>query len=170
MSAPTARDTGDGRLRVSPVSTPAQQDISMTPHSEILFIDPAVDDIGTLLNGLRPEVKAFVLDPARPAARQMARLLEGRGKLDAVHVIAHGAPGRISFGGGDWTTDTLENEAEDLGRIGLALAEGGGLRLWSCYAGAGDEGQAFVEGMRLAAGATGGGVSISRFSWRSTGW
>jgi hypothetical protein len=52
-------------------------------------------DIATLLLGLRPEVEPIVLDAAVPAARQMAAVLEGRRGLDAVHVVAHGSPGRV---------------------------------------------------------------------------
>ena len=43
--------------------------------SEILFVDPAVSDIATILGGLRPEVEAIVLDSSRPAARQIAEAL-----------------------------------------------------------------------------------------------
>ena len=71
--------------------------------SEILFVDPAVSDIATILGGLRPEVEAIVLDSSRPAARQISAALRERRGLDAVHVIAHGAPGRVSFAAGEWS-------------------------------------------------------------------
>ena len=64
---------------------------------EILFIDPAVADLGTLLESLRSGVEAIVLDIARPAAGQIAAALAGRHRLSALHLIAHGAPGRVSF-------------------------------------------------------------------------
>ena len=80
--------------------------------SELLFVDPSVSDIGTLLGCLRPEVEAIVLDAVRPAARQMAATLSGRRGLHAVHVIAHGAPGRIAFVGGEWSAETLAGEAD----------------------------------------------------------
>ena len=75
--------------------------------SEILFVDPSVSDIATILSGLRPEVEAIVLDSSRPAARQIAEALRGRRGLDAVHVIAHGAPGRVRFAAGEWSATTL---------------------------------------------------------------
>ena len=80
----------------------------MAHPAEILFIDPAVADVETILGNLRPEVQAIVLDRRWPAARQMAAALEGREELDAVHVIAHGTPGRVCFAGGDWSAETLE--------------------------------------------------------------
>ncbi|TGU43653.1 DUF4347 domain-containing protein, partial [bacterium M00.F.Ca.ET.152.01.1.1] len=124
----------------------------MTRASELLFVDPSVSDLGTILRNLRPEVEAIVLDGTTPPARQMARALEGRDGLEAVHVIAHGAPGRVSFAGGEWSARTLEDEADDLAAIGGVLRKGGDLRLWSCFAGAGDEGGAFVDGLARATG------------------
>jgi hypothetical protein len=125
----------------------------MTRTSEILFVDPSVSDLDVILGNLRPEVEAIVLDGDKPAARQMAVALEARRGLDAVHVISHGAPGRVAFAAGDWTTATLPEDADDLAAIGRALSADGDLRLWSCHAGADAEGAAFVEQLRRATGA-----------------
>src|SRR6478672_2464874 len=108
----------------------------MTRMSEILFVDPSVSDLGMILENLRPEVDAIVLDAQRPAARQMAAALQGRKELDAVHVIAHGAPGQVSFSSGEWSAESLELAAGDLAAIGNALGKHGDLRLWSCQTGA----------------------------------
>ena len=120
----------------------------MTLKSEILFVDASVSDIATILGGLRPEVEAIVLGSSRPAARQIAEALHGRRDLDAVHVMAHGAPGRVRFAAGEWSATTLGQDAEDFPAIGRALGADGDLRLWSCSAGAGPEGDDFVT--RLA--------------------
>ncbi len=45
--------------------------------SEVLFLDPGVPDIATILGNLRPGVEAIVLDQAPPPARQMAAVLAG---------------------------------------------------------------------------------------------
>ena len=58
----------------------------MTHTREIAFIDPAVTDFETLLAGLRPDVEPVVLSRDEPALAQMARMLEGRANLDAIHV------------------------------------------------------------------------------------
>jgi len=121
--------------------------------SEILFVDPGVDDIATILTGLRPEVDAIVLDRTRPPARQIADALAERQNLDAIHIIAHGGPGRVSFSAGEWSTATLNDAADDLASIGKALGSGGELRLWSCRCGAGHEGDAFVKRLAQATGA-----------------
>ena len=93
----------------------------MTRVSEVLFVDPFVSDLQTILENLRPEVRAIVLDAQRPAARQIAAALEQGEALDAVHIIAHGAPGRVCFASGEWSSETLENEAEDFVAISKSL-------------------------------------------------
>ncbi|WP_195174775.1 DUF4347 domain-containing protein [Mesorhizobium sp. INR15] len=120
--------------------------------SEILFVDSGVSAFSEVLRHLRPEVGAIVLDAKKPAARQMATAVGGLGGLQAIHVIAHGAPGRVAFASGDWSSETLANEASDLATIGGSLDEGGALGLWSCRAGAGSEGSDFIVSLSRAAG------------------
>lgn len=120
--------------------------------SEILFVDPSVSDLGTILANLRPGVEAILLDAKRPAARQMALALEGRDGLDAVHVIAHGAPGHVNFAAGEWSAATLDDDGADLAAIGQALGAGGELLLWSCNAGAGAAGSNFIDALSCATG------------------
>ena len=90
----------------------------MTRLREILFVDPSVSDIDTILNGLRPGVEAIVLDPGTPAVRQIAAALSGRHDLSVVHIIAHGAPGRVNFASGSWSVETLDDDAENCPRSG----------------------------------------------------
>ncbi|MGX7874090.1 DUF4347 domain-containing protein [Mesorhizobium sp. ORM6] len=119
---------------------------------ELVFVDPSVSDLGPILANLRPEVEAIVLDARRPAARQMALALAGRDGLEAVHVIAHGAPGRVNFAAGEWSEETLQRDEDDLAAIGQALGGFGELLLWSCNAGAGAAGTNFIDALSRVAG------------------
>jgi collagen type VII alpha len=125
----------------------------MTRVSEFLFVDRSVSDLSTIVHNVRPEVEAVVLDTVRPVAVQIAETLSGHSDLDAVHVIAHGSPGCVKFGSGDWSIATLEDDAEDLAAIGRALAADGEFRLWSCDSAAGAEGAVFVEALSRVTGA-----------------
>src|SRR5258705_462114 len=113
----------------------------MAKVREILFVDAAVVDRDTILDNLRPEVEGIALDSARPAAQQIAQALERRRGLGAVHIIAHGAPGRVSFAAGDWTAGAFDDAAADFAAIGRALGADGDLRLWSCHTGQGKAGR-----------------------------
>src|SRR6266704_236989 len=79
---------------------------AITTKREIAFIDRNVDDLGTLLAGMRADVQPILLSDDEPAPRQMARAVQGREGLEAIHVIAHGRPGGVSFGAGALTLDT----------------------------------------------------------------
>lgn len=124
----------------------------MTHVSELLFVDPSVDDLETIIGGLRSGVKAIILDRFTPVARQIAVALRSVHNLEAVHLIAHGAPGRVNFSAGEWSLATLADDAGDLAAIERALAEDGELRLWSCATGAGEAGSQFVDALSCGAG------------------
>ena len=49
---------------------------------EIAFIDPGVDDLQTLLGGMRPDVEAVLLNDHEPAPRQMARAVQKQRKKE----------------------------------------------------------------------------------------
>src|SRR5215831_19888517 len=99
---------------------------------EIAFIDRNVDDLETLLAGLRPELEPILLSDDEPALRQMSRLVRDWDGLEAIHVIAHGRVGEVSFGAGALSLESLAGHAADLRAIGQALGKDGKLLLWSC--------------------------------------
>jgi hypothetical protein len=123
-------------------------------HREIVFIDPAISDLDAFLSGVRPGIDyIIILGRYADATAQIAEALRGLGDFDAVHVVAHGTPGEVSFGSGALTLATIADHASDLATIGDALKHRGALLLWTCKTGAGEEGRAFVEALANATGA-----------------
>lgn len=124
------------------------------PMREIVFIDPQVEDIDVLQEGLRPGIAAVMLSAAEPAPRQMARTLAGLKGLATIHVIAHGAPGEMQFAAGTLAAGNLDAHAADLAELGRALDERGELLLWCSSAGQGRRGAALTRevGRRIGAG------------------
>src|SRR5260221_7805885 len=103
-----------------------------TTKREIAFIDRGVDDLDTLLKSIRPDVEPILLSNDEPAPRQMARAVKGReGQLDAIHVIAHGRPGEVSFSAGALSVETIDEHAGELADIGRTLRDGA-FHLWTC--------------------------------------
>jgi Domain of unknown function (DUF4347) len=135
---------------------------------EIVFIDPTIEAIDVMLAGLRPEVEAVLLDAEQPAPRQMARALAGREGIEAIHVVAHGAPGEVRFAAGTLSSDTARTYAGDLAEIGANQAR---LLLWSCNTGAGEAGRSFVAtlvhatGLEIAASARPVGSAAMGGDW-----
>ncbi|MGY4320558.1 uncharacterized protein YdeI (BOF family) [Bradyrhizobium sp. JR3.5] len=117
--------------------------MSASDKREIAFIDRGIDDHETLLAGIRPDVEAVLLSDEEPALRQMARALKGRAGWEAIHVIAHGKAGEISFSSGALSLETLPDHIDELSLIGAAVADGG-IRLWSCQTARGKRGRAFL--------------------------
>ena len=128
------------------------RDHAATPR-EIAFIDRNVDDLATLLAGLRPELDPILLSDDEPALCQIARLVRRCYGLDAIHVIAHGRVGEVSFGAGALSLESLAGHAADLRAIGQALGNDGKLLLWSCNTAAGARGSAFLAALESATGA-----------------
>ncbi len=146
----------------------------MTHSREIAFIDPAITDFETLLAGLRPDVEAVVLSPDEPAVTQMARSLEERTNLDAIHVIAHGRPGEVNFAAGPISYETIKDETIELPGFGRALGTEKALLIWACETGAGKrgvasskrlrQGQALASRLRAALSARNSGVVPGRWT------
>ena len=146
---------GDKALEILPGSMVVQRVISAAePHqlflspeetNEIVFIDPAIDYLDSLLVGLRPDVQFIVLDCGESGPSQIAKMLCGRSALSTIHIIAHGRPGEVCFGSGSITLENLNEHADELAAIGCALGDGGDLLLWTCHTAQGHRGQAFVQ-------------------------
>lgn len=119
----------------------------MSTLKEIVFIDPNVADLNTLLTGMRSDVDTVLLTGAEPAMLQIARVVQGREALAAIHIIAHGHPGEINFDSGTLSLETLNEHSADLAGIGQALAKDGDVLLWSCHTGAGERGASFIAAL-----------------------
>ena len=78
--------------------------------------------------------------------------MRGRDDLDAIHIVAHGAPGEVNFSTGPLSIETIDQHADELAVIGQAVG-GGALMLWSCEAGLGERGAQFIEELATASGA-----------------
>jgi hypothetical protein len=122
----------------------------MRSAREVAFIDPRVSDIDVLLAGLRSDVEPLLLSAERPALAQMATALADRAGLEAVHVIAHGRPGQVSFAGEPLTMASLAAQGEHLAEIGRAAGE---LLLWSCETAGAESGRVFLAALTEATGA-----------------
>src|SRR5258708_5371372 len=125
----------------------------VTRFTQLAFVDPTVADVEFLLRNLQPNVAAILLTGSEPAPLQMARALAGREDIEAIHVIAHGRPGEVSFGSGLLSVETIDGHRDDLAAIGRALAAEGEIRLWVCNAAEGERGAAFIDAIARATGA-----------------
>jgi Ca2+-binding RTX toxin-like protein len=126
--------------------------------SAIVFIDSRVQDQDILLSGLGPDIQVVCLDPSQDGLAQIAQALQGLVDQDAIHIVSHGAAGKLFLGGATLSGANLGAYGDELSAIGAALAEGGDLLLYGCNVAAGAAGRRFID--RLA-GLTGADVAAS---------
>jgi ELWxxDGT repeat protein len=110
----------------------------------IMFIDSAVDDLATLIDGVQPGVKVVTLDPSRDGVGQITKVLRTQPDIGAVHIVSHGAPGCLYLGNIALSLETLSRYAQELAdwREHCGAAS---LLLYGCNLAAGDAGTEFLE-------------------------
>ena len=67
--------------------------------SQLVIVDPGVQDWRTLVADLGTDAKLVVLDPARDGMQQIANAVAGLRDLEAIHIVSHGRAGEIDLGG-----------------------------------------------------------------------
>jgi len=126
---------------------------------EIYFIDAGLTDIAVLTAELPQGAEVHLLSRQADGLDQMLAAVCERTGFTAIHILSHAEPARLALGDGWLTREGLETRADDLARLGQALAAGGDLLLYGCELAKGDAGQDFVARM---AQLTGADVAASR--------
>lgn len=119
---------------------------------QIAFVDTAVADYQTLLNGLDPNVEVVLIHGGN-GLQQMADTLAGRQGLDAVYVISHGSAGQLRLGDSRLDATNLSQYQAQLAAVGGAVTDEGDLLLYGCEIASGAGGVALIEGLAQATGA-----------------
>ncbi|HEY9613407.1 DUF4347 domain-containing protein, partial [Allocoleopsis sp.] len=120
--------------------------------STIVFIDSAVDEYQSLVNGAIPEAEVIVLDSTRDGVVQITQVLQGRINIAAVHIVSHGSPGCLYLGNTELSLDTLERYVSQLQTWATHLTSSA-LLLYGCNVAAGDAGEEFLERLHRLTGA-----------------
>lgn len=148
--------------------------IAITPAviSGFVFIDGSIDNLEALCAGIHAGQRLVVLDPTRDGLSQIAGALQGVHDLAAIHIISHGAAGRLMLGSTSLDRAALADHANQLAAIGSALSADGDLLLYGCDVAAGGVGQAFIAaladltGADVAASTDRTGAALFGGNWR----
>jgi VCBS repeat-containing protein len=134
-------------------SAPAAAPAIVTVH-ELVVIDSRVDDIGTLLGGVKAGDAVLVLDPSKDGVQQIADAIAANNlhDLTAIQIISHGTPGAVDLGSISLSDDNLDSHAAALAAMGAALAPGGDIMLWGCDVAAGATGAKFITDLSAHTG------------------
>ncbi|MFL7905341.1 SwmB domain-containing protein, partial [Azospirillum argentinense] len=125
---------------------------------EIAFIDMALDDWQALKAEIPAGIEVFLIDSRADGMAAMARTLDARRDIHAIHVLSHGFEGGLQLGSGRFDTGALAQRVEELASIASSLAPDGDILLYGCNVASG-RGADFLTAL---ANATGANVAASR--------
>jgi Domain of unknown function (DUF4347) len=103
-----------------------------TVRSEIMFVDPAVEDWENLVKGVKPGIEAIILDRGRDGVKQISEVLDTRTDITSVHIVSHGSPGSLRLGNAKLNRDNLDKYGSLLQQWRRALADGADLLIYGC--------------------------------------
>ena len=94
-----------------------------------------------------------MVDESRDGIEQISEVLQGHSDLGAIHLVSHGAAGKVSLGN-TWLSDlNIDAYAGKIAGWNSSLRDGADLLIYGCDL-AGDEvGQAFTESLAALTGA-----------------
>ncbi|MFM2058345.1 MAG: hypothetical protein RLY71_2730, partial [Pseudomonadota bacterium] len=148
----------DLQARDSTVASAPERSVTVEPTAaaathEILFIDPAVANLQSLIAGARPGVEVVLLDSQRDPWAQMTEVIGQHEDLSAVHLISHGTAGEIDLGGQRYgSTDLLARSAE-LQQWRNHLTADADILVYGCDVGAGATGATLIATLSQQTGA-----------------
>ncbi|MCW2243091.1 DUF4347 domain-containing protein [Azospirillum canadense] len=112
--------------------------------TEIIIADAGLEDIDSLLSFKRADVQVLRVTATEDAHPLLAAALAER--PSAVHIVAHGEPGRVRLGARPLDADSLSSRS-------WPHAEGTEIHIHACRAGADAAGRRLVNGLAARTGA-----------------
>ncbi|MGC6550476.1 MAG: Ig-like domain-containing protein, partial [Rubripirellula sp.] len=135
-----------------------QEADKLAPTNEIVFLDSSIENYHLLETSLSENFNLVLLKSHEDATQTIIHSLDRKHGLDAIHVLTHGAPGSISLGSHQLTSETLGQHAELLTSLRDTLSDSGDIFIYGCDVAQGEIGEAFTSAL---ANATGADVSAS---------
>ncbi|MCK5405687.1 MAG: DUF4347 domain-containing protein, partial [Desulfobulbaceae bacterium] len=126
---------------------------AVTSPEELVFIDPGVEDVQTLLAGISSEAEIVFLEPDRDGVLQVSEILSKYSGIEAIHILSHGEAGSFSLGGTELSSDTISEYASHLQSWAASLTENADILIYSCNVAANEAGVAFVAELSALTGA-----------------
>jgi hypothetical protein len=117
---------------LSSISLASTRKIIVQKITQIVVIDPTVEDYQSLAPSAEPRKEIFILDRAGDGVEQITELLASYTDLDAVHIVSHGGPGNLQLGSIQLNSDNLDEYGDRLQQWKKALAPNADILLYGC--------------------------------------
>ncbi|AUB34548.1 Ca2+-binding protein, RTX toxin-related [Nostoc flagelliforme CCNUN1] len=136
------------------ITTYPTQDLhEKIPANRLVFIDPKVENYQTLIAGVLPNTSVVVLDNDQDGIEQINQVLASHRGVNSLHIVSHGAPGRVYLGNSQLSNETLNRYAAKLMGWANALSADAQLLLYGCEVAQTEQGMAFVQRLSELTGA-----------------
>ncbi|MGB5439563.1 MAG: DUF4347 domain-containing protein, partial [Gammaproteobacteria bacterium] len=142
-------DTPEDLTRLFDHFVPADQRTA----KEIIFVDPAVRDYNSLLQGISGNTEVVMLDKGRDGVEQISEVLAGYQDVRAVHILSHGDDASLVLGGTVLNNSNVDSYQEALTGWQAYLHADADILIYGCDVAAGEDGQAFIEQLAEFTGA-----------------
>jgi hypothetical protein len=126
---------------------------AIAPVTSLVFIDAAVADYQSLIDGLVPGAEAIVLDLAQDGVEQITAALASRSNIQSVHIVSHGSSGSLQLGAATLNGESIDRYQTQLQGWRSALTEDADILLYGCDVAGDDSGEAFVRSLSQVTGA-----------------
>lgn len=123
-----------------------------TVFTQLVFVDSAVAQQAELVQQLPSDIKAIVLNQDTDAIAQITAHLRDYQGLEALHIVTHGAPGRLVFNQNTLCSKTLNHYWDQLASWKTAMSPAADILLYGCETGKGSVGQQFICELASATG------------------
>ncbi|MBD2461131.1 DUF4347 domain-containing protein [Oscillatoria sp. FACHB-1407] len=104
----------------------------------LVCIDRQVPDYFKLVNGIEPDCDIALLDASEDGILQITHALQHYGLVTALHLVSHGAPGRLYLGNTELNETTIESSAAYLRQWSTLLAPDATILVYGCSVAAHD--------------------------------
>jgi Ca2+-binding RTX toxin-like protein len=119
----------------------------------IVFIDSAVEQIESLMAGVRAGTQGIILNNLRSGIEQIAEVLASQTGISEIHIVSHGSPGLLQLGNTTLSWDTVDAYSSLLQTWAKALTCDAGILLYGCSVAADNIGEAFIQRLSELTGA-----------------
>ncbi|MBD2531947.1 DUF4347 domain-containing protein [Nostoc flagelliforme FACHB-838] len=143
---------------------------SISYTDSLVFIDMAIEDYSSLVNGVLPNTQVFLLDSTQNGVEQITKILAScvdpqgllvrhRSNLTNIHIVCHGVPGSLQLGNTHLGLDTLAEYSQQLQQWQKIFSVSAknhnplNLLIYGCNVASGDMGAEFIAKLQQLTGA-----------------
>ncbi len=113
----------------------------------LVFVDTRVADSSLILSGLPADSECYLIDMSEDGMTRMQAVLSNYSDLASVHIVSHGAAGRLLLGSTQLDLASLPLYDTALQTMGKSLSEGGDILLYGCNVAQGAIGLEFLQSL-----------------------